>query len=105
MNFALPADYRVKTLWNMNATLIPIVIGALGIIPKGLANQRDRAYLKRYLQSAHLEIIGYIYIFKKKNKDRLIMDYKFISILFFCFWCEPKTRRNLFLQDSFRSNG
>ena len=30
---------------------------------------------------------------RKKTKDRLIQDYKFISILFFSFWCEPKTRR------------
>ena len=32
---------------------------------------------------------------KKKIKDRLIYDYKFISILFFSFWCEPKTRRKI----------
>ena len=54
MNFAVPADHRVKfkkgekknkyldlarelkKLWNMKVTKIPIVIGALGTIPKGL---------------------------------------------------------------------
>ena len=54
MNFAVPADHRVKTkedekkdkyldlarevkkLWNMKMTLIPIVMGALGTVNKGL---------------------------------------------------------------------
>ena len=55
MNFAVPADHRVKLkenekkdyyldlakelkkkLWNMKVTVIPIVIGALGRITKGL---------------------------------------------------------------------
>ena len=54
MHFAIPADHRVKIkdsrmidkyldlarelkeLWNMMATVIPIVVGALGTIPKGL---------------------------------------------------------------------
>ena len=30
-----------KKLWNMKVTMIPIVIGALGIIPKGLAKRLD----------------------------------------------------------------
>ena len=54
MDFAVPADYRVKIkeskkrdkyldlarelkkLWNMKVTMILIVVGALGIIPKRL---------------------------------------------------------------------
>ena len=35
----------------------------------------------------------YIYMFfffKEKTQDRLFYDYKFISILFLRFWCEPK---------------
>ena len=54
MDFAVSADNRVnlkenkkkyryydlgrelKKLWNMKVTLIPIVIGALGTVPKGL---------------------------------------------------------------------
>ena len=54
MNFAVPADRRVKLkegkkgdkyldlarelkkLWNMMVTVIPIVVGALGTIPRGL---------------------------------------------------------------------
>ena len=54
MDFAVPVDYRVKReeskkmniyldlakelnkLWNMKMTVIPIVVGALGTVPKGL---------------------------------------------------------------------
>ena len=54
MDFVVPADYRVKLkecaktdkylnlarelkkLWNMKVMIIPIVIGALGIVTKGL---------------------------------------------------------------------
>ena len=53
MDFAVPTNYRIKIkenekrdkyldlarelkkLWNMKVTVIPIVIGALGTIPKG----------------------------------------------------------------------
>ena len=53
-DFAVPADYRInlkeseskdkyldlarelKKLWNMKVTIVPIVIGALGTITKGL---------------------------------------------------------------------
>ena len=54
MDFAVPADHRVKLkenenmykyldlarelkkLWNMKVKVIPIVVGALGTVPKGL---------------------------------------------------------------------
>ena len=54
VDFAVPADYRInlkesekkdkyldlarelKKLWNMKVTIVPIVIGALGTITKGL---------------------------------------------------------------------
>ena len=54
MNFAVPADYRIKLKesekkdkyldfvwewkkqWNMSVTIIPIVIGAFGTVTKGL---------------------------------------------------------------------
>ena len=56
VDFAVPADYRIKLkesekkdkyldlerelkkLWNMKVTIIPIVIGAFGIVTKGLLN-------------------------------------------------------------------
>ena len=57
MDFAVPADHRInlkesekkdkyldlarelkKKLWNMKVTLVPIVIGALGTVTKGLLN-------------------------------------------------------------------
>ena len=54
VDFAVPADHRVKLkeiekkdkyldltrelkkLWNMKVKVVPIVIGALGTVPKGL---------------------------------------------------------------------
>ena len=54
MNFAIPADHRIKLkecetrdkyldlarelkkLWNMKVTIIPIMIGAFGTVTKGL---------------------------------------------------------------------
>ena len=54
MNFIIPADFKgkikesekidkcmdlakePKKLWNMSVMMIPIVVGALGTIPKGL---------------------------------------------------------------------
>ena len=53
----------------------------------------------------------YIYIFKKKNKDRLIHDYKFISVPYFQFlvWTKNMKKKNLkkkkLIQDFFRPNG
>ena len=59
MNFAVPADHRIKLkecekkdqyldlarelkkLWNMNVTIIPIVIGVLGTVTEGLLKGLD----------------------------------------------------------------
>ena len=59
MDFAIPADHRVKLkenlkkdryqnlarelkkVWNMNVTVIPIVIGALGTVTKGLIKELE----------------------------------------------------------------
>ena len=46
----------------------------------------------------------YIYIFKKKTKDRLIHDYKFISIPYFQFLVWTKNMKKKLIQDFFRSN-
>ena len=58
VNFAVPADHRIKLkecekkdkyldlprelkkLWNMKVTIVPIVIGAFGTITKGLLKDR-----------------------------------------------------------------
>ena len=58
MDFTVPADHRVKIkeskkkdkyidldrelkqVWNMKATMISIVVGALGTVPKGLMKGR-----------------------------------------------------------------
>ena len=50
----------------------------------------------------------YIYIytfFKKKTKDRLIQDYKFISIPYFQFLVWTKNMKKKLIQDFFRPNG
>ncbi len=59
MDFSVPADHRInlkesekkgknldlprelKKLWNMKVTIVPIVIGALGTITKGLPKGMD----------------------------------------------------------------
>ena len=59
MDFAVPADHRVKLKesekkdkyldlakelkkqWNMNLTVIPIVIGAIGTVTKGLIQRLE----------------------------------------------------------------
>ena len=48
----------------------------------------------------------YIYLFfKQKTKDRLIHDYKFISILYFQFLVWTKNMKKKLIQDFFRLNG
>ena len=59
VDFAIPADHRInlkeskkkdkyldlarelKKLWNMKVTIVPIVIGALGTMPKGLLKSQE----------------------------------------------------------------
>ena len=59
MDFAIPADHRIKlkesekkdkyldlarelkTLWNMKVTIIPIVIGAFGTVTRGLLKELE----------------------------------------------------------------
>ena len=55
-DFAVPVEHRMKIkndryldlarelkkhLWNMNATLIPTVVGSLGTVPNGLEKRRE----------------------------------------------------------------
>ena len=51
---------------------------------------------------SYIYIYIYIYIsLRKKNKDRLIQDYKFISILYFQFLVWTKNMKKKFIQDFF----
>ena len=54
----------------------------------------------------YIYIYIYIYIFKKKTKDRLIHDYKFISVPYFQFlvWTKNMKKKKL-IQDFFRPDG
>ena len=47
----------------------------------------------------------YIYIVQEKTKDRLIQDYKFISIPYFQFLVWTKSMKKKLIQDFFRPNG
>ena len=49
--------------------------------------------------SLPLSLYIYIYIFKKKTKDRLIQDYKFISIPYFQFLVWTKNMKKKLIQD------
>ena len=67
MDFVVPADHRVKLkegekrdkyldmvrklkmLRNMKVTVIPIVVGALGMIPKGTGRLRNQKTSKNHL--------------------------------------------------------
>ena len=63
MDFVIPVDHRVKLkesqkrdriskktkkkkLWNLKVTVIPIVIGALGTIPKGLLKELEELEIR-----------------------------------------------------------
>ena len=43
----LDRDREVKKLWYMNVTVIPIVIGALGTISKGLVRRLEKLEIGR----------------------------------------------------------
>ena len=69
VDFAVPADHRVKMkerekidkyldlarelrkLWNMRVKVIPIVIGALGTIPKGLEKSLDELEIRGRIET------------------------------------------------------
>ena len=72
MDFAVPVDYRVKSkegenkdkyldlprelknLWNMKVTIIPIVIGALGTVTKGLVDLELKGRVETFQTTALL---------------------------------------------------
>ena len=69
MDFAVPADHRVKLkecekrdkyldlarelkkLWNMKGMIIPIVIGALGTVTKGLVQGLEDLEIRRQVET------------------------------------------------------
>ena len=71
VDFAVPADHRVKlkendkrdkyldlarelkkkTLWNIKVTVIPIVIGALGTVTKGLVQELEDLEIRRRVET------------------------------------------------------
>ena len=71
VNFAFPADYRIKLkecekrdkyldlarelkkLWNMKVTIIPIVIGAFGMVTKGLLKGLEDLEVGGWVETIH----------------------------------------------------
>ena len=61
MDFAVLADHRVKSkesekkelkkLWNMKVTFIPIIIGALGTVTKGLLKGLEDLEIRRPVET------------------------------------------------------
>ena len=54
---------ELKTLWSMKVTLMPIVIGAFGTIPKGLDRGLEELEIRERLEttkSTTLHIIGHV---------------------------------------------
>ena len=69
VDFAIPADHRVEMkgrekrekyqelarelqiLWNKRVTVIPIVIGALGTVPKSLKNRLDQIGIRTKIET------------------------------------------------------
>ena len=75
MNFAVPADHRIKfkesekknkyldfirelkKLWNMKVTFIPIIIGALGTVTKGLLKGLGDLEIKGQVETIHTTLL------------------------------------------------
>ena len=69
MNFAISADQKMKIkeskksgmylhlprelrkLWNMRVTVIPIMIGALGTVPKGLETRLEESEIRGWIET------------------------------------------------------
>ena len=104
VDFAVPADHKInlkesekkdkypdlareiKKLWNMKVTIVPMVIGALGTMNKGLLKALEDLEV-----GGRLYIYIYIYTLRKTTKP-VTSDYKFISILLRIFEISKNTK-------------
>ena len=75
MDFAVPDDHRVKLkeckkrdkyldlarelkkLWNMKVTILPIVIGAVGIVTKGLVQELESLEITRWVETVQTSAV------------------------------------------------
>ena len=75
MDFAVPADHKIKLkenekkdkyldlvrglkkLWNMKVMVLPIVIGVLGTVTKGLVKGQEDLEIKERVETAIVEIV------------------------------------------------
>ena len=88
MNFVVSADRIVKgypdlarelkKLWNMKATVIPIVIGALEIVPKNLEKRFGEQEIRGRMETTYyknwLEYLLSLRLQKRKNTTTSARD-------------------------------
>ena len=78
MDFAVPADHRVKMkenekmdkpldlarerkkLWNMKVKVIPIVVGAFGTVPKSFEKRLEEVGIRGRIETIHYYCIAAI---------------------------------------------
>ena len=53
-------DRELKMLWKMKLTVIPIVVGAFGIVPKGLQRKLEELEWKNRDHPDHCLVIDYV---------------------------------------------
>ena len=121
MDFAVPADYRVKlkecergiststllrnkNLWNMKVMIIPIVIGAVGIVTKGLVQGVEDLEITGRVETvqttALLRSARTLRIVLKTWGDYLSLklQWKAISVS----WCEKLSRSKIITGRTYR---
>ena len=50
-------DRELKKLWNMRVTVIPIVVGALGTIPKSMEKRPEEQEIREIIETIQTTIL------------------------------------------------
>ena len=51
MDKYLDLAWELKMLWNMKVTVIPIIVGALGTVPKNLEKRLDEEEIRERIET------------------------------------------------------
>ena len=113
VDFAVPADHRIdlnesekkdkyldlarelKKLWNMKVTIVPIVIGALGTVTKGLLKGLEDLEVSGWVETIQMTaLLRTARILRRVLETwgdllSLKLQWKAISL----YWCEKNSRR------------
>jgi hypothetical protein len=58
--------YRHKQMWNMNCMIVPVIIGATGIVTKGLKKNLEAIAVKHSIDSVQkTAVLGTSHIIRK----------------------------------------